>query len=64
MESKNIYEISRDEIVKIRKNLSSDSVTINLSKLDSNTKEQLITAITDVTSKRLKDIDKVVLGVQ
>ena len=64
MESKQIYEESRDELCKISKELSANHVDIDFSKLDAKTREALVTAIQNVISNRLRDIDAVVLGVQ
>lgn len=64
MESRKIYEDSGDELAKIRKSLGSDSTTINWSKLDGETKNELNLAVTDVIIKRQKEIEKITLGVQ
>lgn len=64
MEGKKIYDDSYAELSKIRKSLGSDSTTINWDKLDGETKSQLLQSIREVTVKRSKDIEKVILGVQ
>jgi hypothetical protein len=43
--------------------MGSDAFEINAAKLDTNTKEQLLVAINDVLSRRSREIDKVILGV-
>ena len=64
MESKRIYEDSYDELQRLKKTITSDTFVINSSKLDGNTKNQMIQAISKVISERSKDIQKVILGVQ
>lgn len=56
MESKQIYEDSYKELVRIRKSLTNSMITINLDKLDARTKEDLLKAITNTTSRRQSDI--------
>lgn len=62
MEGDKIYEESRAELQEILKSLSTDSVTINLSKLDGNTRNDLTSVIQKVVYERMKSIDKVILG--
>jgi len=62
MEGDKIYEESRAELQEILKHLSTDSVTINLSKLDGNTRNDLTSVIQKVVYERLRSIDKVILG--
>lgn len=64
MESKDIYQKSYEELDKILKALASDDVTIHFNKLDTNTKEALITAIRNTVYQRKREIDSVRLGVQ
>ena len=64
MEGKSIYEDSKDEILRVLKSIGNDSITINIDKLDGNTKEELLIVIKDVLYKRSREIDKVILGVQ
>ncbi len=64
MESKRIYQDSYDELIRLKKTITADSFVINSSKLDGNTKNQMIAAISKVISERSKDIEKVILGVQ
>ena len=64
MESKNIYQESHDELVRIKKSIGSDTFVINSYKLDGNTKDELLRAIINVISERTKEIEKVILGVQ
>ena len=52
MEGNKIYEDSYKELVKIRKSLSTDTISINVSKLDETTKYDLITAIIKVVTDR------------
>jgi hypothetical protein len=62
MEGDSIYEESRAELQEILKHLSTDSVTINMSKLDGNTRNDLTSVIQKVIYERLRSIDKVILG--
>ena len=62
MEGDKIYEESRAELQEILKSLSTDSVTINLSKLDGNSRNDLTSVIQKVVYERLRSIDKVILG--
>ena len=64
MESKRIYEDSYDELMRIKKTITSDSFVINSSQLDGVTKNKMLQAINSVISERSKEIQKVVLGVQ
>lgn len=64
MESIRIYEDSHEELIKIRRSLATDTITINSSKLDEQTKRELINAISNVIDKRTKETETVILGVQ
>ena len=64
MEGVKIYEESSKEIARILKTLTATNFSINMDKLDGQTKQELITAIRDVLCKRSKEIEKVTLGVQ
>lgn len=64
LESKELYEKSYQEIMKIKKSIASDTVIIHFDNLDGVTKGELITAIQNVISKRQAEIDAVRLGVQ
>lgn len=63
MEGDKIYEISREELYKIIKQ-STDEIKIDLSKLDTVTKGEMLAAIKNVANKRIKDIEKVIFGVK
>ena len=64
MESLERYQSSREELLKIDKQSgAADSMFIDLSKLDSVTKERLLLAINSTVSQRIKDIDRVILGI-
>lgn len=60
MESKTIYEESYKELVRIRKTLTNSMITINLDKLDARTKDELLKAISNTTSRRQSDILSVI----
>lgn len=64
MESLERFKESRDELVRIDKVSSAADFSINVSKLDSVTKERLLLAIRETVSQRIKDIDNVILGVK
>ena len=65
MESIERYETSREELVKILDQSSSAvELTINISKLDSISKERLLSAVKNITVERIKDIDRVILGIK
>lgn len=64
MDSIRIYEESKEELLRVRNSLSSNTVSINLEKLDDYTKGKLITAIQNTISDRLQAIDNTYLGVQ
>lgn len=63
MEGDKIYEISREELYKIIKQ-STDEIKIDLSKLDTVTKGEMLAAIKNVANKRIKDIEKVIFCVK
>ena len=64
MESKKIYEVSGEELAKIRKSLATTSTTINWDKLDGVTKNKINNAIGNIVIERQKEIEKITLGVQ
>jgi hypothetical protein len=64
LESKDTYQRSYEELEKIKRSLASDKITIDVTKLDTNTKQEIITALQNVIIKRKGEIDSVRLGVQ
>lgn len=56
MESKEIYKESYDELVRIKKTLSSDDITIHFGKMDANSKEMMRQAIIKAASARQSSI--------
>ena len=64
MESLEKFEGSKKELMRIDKELCADEFVINVAKLDSISKERLLLAIRQTISDRIKDIDRVVLGVK
>lgn len=64
MESLQIYETSKKELTKIKKDLSQDLVTIDFSKFDEQTKEVVLSALSSSVSQRIAAVDRVLLGVR
>lgn len=64
MESIKIYEESYKELTRIIKETSTGEIRIDLSKLDTETKGQMLKAIRDVANQRQKNIEKIIFGVQ
>lgn len=64
MESQKIYEASHEELIKIKKSMSTETFSIDTTKLDADTKNLLLQAINSVVSQRIKDTEKVILGVR
>lgn len=62
MESLQIYEASKTELTKIKKDLSQDLVTIDFSKFDEHTKEVVLSALSSSVSRRLAAVNRVLLG--
>lgn len=60
MEGVGIYEESYKELTKLRKSLSSSSViSIDLSKLDTNSKGKILEALNKAVSERLPKVSSV-----
>ena len=64
MESLQIYESSKNELTKIKKDLSQDLVTIDFSKFDEPTKEVVLSALSSSVSQRIAAVNRVLLGVR
>ena len=64
MESLEIYEASKNEVTKIKKDLSQDLVTIDFSKFDEQTKEVVLSALSSSVSQRIAAVNRVLLGVR
>lgn len=62
MESLQIYETSKKELTKIKKDLSQDLVTIDFSKFDEQTKEVVLSALSSSVSQRIVAVNRVLLG--
>lgn len=62
MESLQIYEASKNELTKIKKDLSQDLVTIDFSKFDEQTKEVVLSALSSSVSQRIAAVNRVLLG--
>lgn len=52
MEGISIYQDTRDELQRVRKQLSSSRVTINLDKLDEQTKREIIASLQEIIVRR------------
>ena len=59
MESLQIYETSKKELTKIKKDLSQDLVTIDFSKFDEQTKEVVLSALSSSVSQRIAAVNRV-----
>lgn len=64
MESLQIYEASKNELTKIKKDLSQDLVTIDFSKFDEQTKEVVLSALSSSVSQRIAAVNRVLLSVR
>ena len=64
MESLQIYEASKNELTKIKKDLSQDLVTIDFSKFDEQTKEVVLSALSSSVSQRIAAVNRVLFGVR
>ena len=64
MESLQIYEASKNELAKIKKDLSQDLVTIDFSKFDEQTKEVVLSALSSSVSQRIAAVNRVLLSVR
>ena len=64
MESLQIYETSKKELTKIKKDLSQDLVTIDFSKFDEQTKEVVLSVLSSSVSQRIAAVNRVLLGVR
>ena len=62
MESLQIYETSKKELTKIKKDLSQDLVTIDFSKFDEQTKEVVLSTLSSSVSQRIAAVNRVLLG--
>lgn len=62
MESDKIYESSYKELSTISKALSTDHINIDLTKLDTETKGQILSALSSVVSKRKSAVSTIVFG--
>ena len=62
MESLQIYETSKKELTKIKKDLSQDLVTIDFTKFDEQTKEVVLSALSSSVSQRIAAVNRVLLG--
>ena len=62
LESLQIYETSKKELTKIKKDLSQDLVTIDFSKFDEQTKEVVLSALSSSVSQRIAAVNRVLLG--
>ena len=62
MESLQIYETSKKELTKIKKDLRQDLVTIDFSKFDEQTKEVVLSALSSSVSQRIAAVNRVLLG--
>ena len=64
MEAISIYEESRKELIRLKKEIHQDRIVINFDKMDGDTKESMINAIANVLAKRSAAVDRVIMGVK
>jgi polyphosphate kinase 2 (PPK2 family) len=62
MEANSIYEESRKELIRLKKEIHQDRIVINFDRMDGDTKESMINAITNVLDKRSAAVDRVIMG--
>lgn len=63
MESLKVYQDSLAEIKSVEHRMSFDTLTINLSKLDGETKNEIINALSNVLKRRKNAVIDVIQGV-
>ncbi len=64
MESVSVYEDSIKELTRVKKSLSNQSITIDMNKLDSKSKEVIIYALAGALNERLRDTQATISGVK
>ena len=64
MESEKIYEESYKELLKLKRNIGTDQIVINMKLLDGETKNRINTELSKTISERSKEIERVNLGVK
>ena len=62
MESEKIYEESYKELLKLKRNIGTDQIVINMKLLDGETKNRINTELSKIISERSKEIERVILG--
>lgn len=62
MESLNTYETSLKELTDLEKRMSMDTVTINVNRLDGETKNQILMALRKVVKTRKNAVIDVIQG--
>ena len=64
MESEKIYEESHKELLKLKRNIGTDQIVIDMKLLDGETKNRINTELSKIISERSKEIERVILGVK
>lgn len=64
MEGDRIYQESLQEVRKIQRSLAATTITIEVDKLDSETRGAVVSALANALSKRALEIQKVLTGVR
>lgn len=62
MEGNSVYEDSYDELKRIKKQLGSSKITINLEKLDENSKRTIITSLSYTIAQREAAVNAIISG--
>ena len=62
MEGNSVYKDSYDELKRIKKQLGSSKITINLEKLDENSKRAIITSLSCAIAQREATVNATISG--
>ena len=64
MESEKIYEESHKELLKLKRNIGTDQIIINMKLHEKKKKNRINTELSKIISERSKEIERVILGVK
>lgn len=63
MESLNIFMTAREELRNMRKSLGTDSMVIDFKNMDEVTRGEIVSSLSKAISKRSKELDNMITGV-